>query len=47
MTLRSLKDEILCLLLRIVDGVVLFKEVMVRSGTKIWRTMEEFDKRNG
>lgn len=46
-TLRSLKAEILCRVLEIADGLVLFKEVMVRSGTKTWPTIDELDKRDG
>jgi hypothetical protein len=29
------------------DRLVLFKEVMVRSGTKTWLMREELDKREG
>lgn len=46
-TLISLKEETLCRVFRIDRGLVLFKEVMVRSGTKTWRTREELDKRDG
>lgn len=46
-TLRSLKEEILCRVFQIDRWLVLFKEVMVRSGTKTWPTREELDKRDG